>query len=79
MLPVNQKGKHLVLKHGCCHLEEKKRHKLSVANINAKDTCLGVLLWLPSNYKEGRGRPSGYARKEKEIEIMNREVRLQIR
>lgn len=33
---------------------KKKRHKLSAANINAKDTCLGEPLWLPSNYKEGR-------------------------
>ena len=78
-LPVNQKGKHLALKHGCCHLEEKKRHKLSAANINAKDTCLGVLLWLPSNCEERRGRQGGSAREKGEKWMMKTVVTPQVR
>lgn len=51
---------------------KKKRHKLSAANINAKDTCLGVLLWLPSNYGECRGRQDGDAREERETDDKDR-------
>lgn len=51
MLLAYQKRKQSVLNHACCRF--RKRHKLSVADINAKDTCLGILLLLPSNWEEG--------------------------